>query len=41
MIPLKVPKVSIAQGTNQVGLNLTWEPLELFGLHELKISNMK
>ncbi|XP_034246888.1 protein takeout-like [Thrips palmi] len=41
MNPLVVPRVSLAQGSGQINLNLTWAPLEIYGLRDAKISNMK
>lgn len=41
MRPLVVPKMSLAQGTPQVGLNVTWEPAEIWGLDESRVFNMR
>ena len=41
MKPLIVPKLSLVQGTNQVGLTMTWEPAEIWGLENGKMYNVK
>ncbi|XP_026279088.1 protein takeout-like [Frankliniella occidentalis] len=42
MNPLLVPRVALSQGgSSQISLNLTWEPLEIHGLPEARLSNMK
>ncbi|KAK3908413.1 Protein takeout [Frankliniella fusca] len=41
MRPLYVPKMSLAQGTPQVGLNISWEPAQIWGLDQSVVYNMK
>lgn len=40
MRPLIVPHMSLSQGTQQIGLNLTWEPAEIWGLEDSRLYNM-
>lgn len=39
--PLVVPRVALSQGAGQIQLNLTWEPLSIYGLRDGVVSNMK
>lgn len=41
MRPLVVPRMALSQGTNTVGLNVTWEPAEIWGLGESQLYNYK
>ncbi|XP_034249807.1 protein takeout-like [Thrips palmi] len=41
MRPLVVPRMALSQGTSTVGLNITWEPAEIWGLGESRLYNYK